>query len=242
MHCGFCLPTCPTYQLWGEEMDSPRGRIYLMNLAEKGEIGLDGPFTRAHRRLPGLHGLRDGVPVRACSTTGCWSRCARSSSATSPRTPDDRLFREAIFALFPYKRRLRAAALPGALYQQLRRVPAIAALAGKLPGRLGGDGVAAAAGVGARGVRPAARAHPGGRRPGAAGWRCCPGCVQDVFFHRVNEATVRVLAAEGYDVLVPRDQQCCGALELHAGREEQALAPGPARHRACSRPWTSTTW
>ena len=49
------------------------------------------------------------------------------------------------------------------------------------------------------------------------------GCVQDVFFHRVNEATVRVLAAEGYDVVVPRDQQCCGALEMHAGREEQAL-------------------
>src|SRR4029450_9181504 len=44
VHCGFCLPTCHTYQLWGEEMDSPRGRIYLMNLAEKGEISLDGPF------------------------------------------------------------------------------------------------------------------------------------------------------------------------------------------------------
>ena len=68
------------------------------------------------------------------------------------------------------------------------------------------------------------------------------GCVQDVFFHRVNEATVRVLAAEGYDVLVPRDQQCCGALELHAGREEQALAPGQAHHRRGSRRWTSTTW
>jgi glycolate oxidase iron-sulfur subunit len=50
------------------------------------------------------------------------------------------------------------------------------------------------------------------------------GCVQDVFFHRVNAATVRVLAAEGWDVLVPRDQQCCGALELHSGREEAALA------------------
>ena len=44
VHCGFCLPTCPTYELWGEEMDSPRGRIYLINLAEKGEIGLDGPL------------------------------------------------------------------------------------------------------------------------------------------------------------------------------------------------------
>ena len=50
VHCGFCLPTCPTYQLWGEEMDSPRGRIYLMDLAEKGEIALDGPVHQAHRR------------------------------------------------------------------------------------------------------------------------------------------------------------------------------------------------
>ena len=45
VHCGFCLPTCPTYALWGEEMDSPRGRIYLMNMAERGEIPLDGAFT-----------------------------------------------------------------------------------------------------------------------------------------------------------------------------------------------------
>jgi glycolate oxidase iron-sulfur subunit len=54
------------------------------------------------------------------------------------------------------------------------------------------------------------------------------GCVQDVFFHRVNEATVRVLAAEGCEVLAPRDQRCCGALELHAGREDPALARAKA--------------
>ena len=46
VHCGFCLPASPTYALWGEEMDSPRGRIYLMSLAEQGEIGLDGPFAQ----------------------------------------------------------------------------------------------------------------------------------------------------------------------------------------------------
>ena len=68
VHCGFCLPTCPTYVLWGEEMDSPRGRIYLMKEGLEGEP-LSDEMVVALRRLPRLHGLRDGLPVRACSTT-----------------------------------------------------------------------------------------------------------------------------------------------------------------------------
>ena len=90
------------------------------------------------------------------------------------RDRGDQLFRDAIFALFPYKRRLRAAALPGALYQKLRRIPAIAALAEKLPGRLGRDGVAAAAGDGARGVRDGCPCTPRPSAPAAAGSRCSP--------------------------------------------------------------------
>jgi glycolate oxidase iron-sulfur subunit len=136
VHCGFCLPTCPTYQLWGEEMDSPRGRIYLMNLAEKGEIGLEGPFQQHIDRCLGCMAC-----VTACPSGVQYDRLLESVrpqlERNVPRRPDDRLFREAIFALFPYKRRLRVAALPGALYQKLRRVPAIATLARKLPGRLG---------------------------------------------------------------------------------------------------------
>ena len=68
VHCGFCLPTCPTYVLWGEEMDSPRGRIYLMKEGLEGEPMTDSMVV-ALGRLPRLHGLRDRVPVRACSTT-----------------------------------------------------------------------------------------------------------------------------------------------------------------------------
>ena len=153
-----------------------------------------------------------------------------------PRAPSDRLFRDAIFALFPYKRRLRAAAAAG------RALPAAA------PGAGDRDAGRRSCPAGSRRWSRCCRRCRCARR--SPGCRCTPrpsarrrgrvallsGCVQDVFFHRVNEATVRVLAAEGYDVLVPRDQQCCGALELHAGREEPALAPGPAQDRGVRDP------
>jgi glycolate oxidase iron-sulfur subunit len=221
VHCGFCLPTCPTYQLWGEEMDSPRGRIYLMNLAEKGEITLDGALSEHIDACLGCMAC-----VTACPSGVQYDKLLESVRPQLERNVErdrgDRLFREAIFALFPYKRRLRAAALPGALYQKLRTIPAIAKLASALPGRL----AAVESLLPPVSVRDAFATLPvytpaaGPRRGRVA---LLSGCVQDVFFHRVNEATVRVLAAEGYDVLVPRDQQCCGALELHAGREAPAL-------------------
>ena len=222
VHCGFCLPTCPTYQLWGEEMDSPRGRIYLMDLASKGEIDLQGPFTEHIDRCLGCMAC-----VTACPSGVQYDRLLESVrpqiERNVPRETSDAGFRNLIFALFPYKRRLRAAAVPGALYQQLRRIPAVAKLAQKLPGRLG----AMESLLPPVSVREAFAKLPvftpavGERRARVA---LLSGCVQDVFFHRVNEATVRVLAAEGCDVLVPREQQCCGALELHAGREDSALA------------------
>jgi glycolate oxidase iron-sulfur subunit len=222
VHCGFCLPTCPTYQLWGEEMDSPRGRIYLMDLAAKGEIPIEGPFTEHIDRCLGCMAC-----VTACPSGVQYDRLLESVrpqiERNVEREPADRMFRDAIFALFPYKRRLRLAALPGALYQKLRMVPAIARLADRLPGRL----AAMESLLPPVSVREAFARLPeftpavGERRARVA---LLSGCVQDVFFHRVNEATVRVLAAEGCDVFVPRDQQCCGALELHAGREDSALA------------------
>jgi glycolate oxidase iron-sulfur subunit len=222
VHCGFCLPTCPTYQLWGEEMDSPRGRIYLMNLAEKGEIDLPGPFTEHIDRCLGCMAC-----VTACPSGVQYDRLLESVrpqiERNVPREKSDAWFRNAIFALFPYKRRLRAAAVPGALYQRLRRIPAVAKLASKLPGRLGAmESLLPPVSVREAFARlPVHTPAVGARRARVA---LLSGCVQDVFFHRVNVATVRVLAAEGCDVLVPREQQCCGALELHAGREDSALA------------------
>jgi glycolate oxidase iron-sulfur subunit len=222
VHCGFCLPTCPTYQLWGEEMDSPRGRIYLMDLAEKGEISLQGSFTEHIDQCLGCMAC-----VTACPSGVQYDRLLESVrpqiERNVERKKNDKLFREAIFALFPYKRRLRAAAVPGALYQRLRKVPAVAKLAAKLPGRLGAmESLLPPVSLREAFARlPVHTPAVGERRARVA---LLSGCVQDVFFHRVNEATVRVLAAEGCEVLVPREQQCCGALELHAGREANALA------------------
>ncbi|MDF2979692.1 MAG: protein of unknown function cysteine-rich region domain protein [Actinomycetospora sp.] len=223
VHCGFCLPTCPTYALWGEEMDSPRGRIYLMEMAEKGEIPLEGAFTTHIDRCLGCMAC-----VTACPSGVQYDRLLE---ATRPqiernvrRSASDRWFREAIFALFPYKRRLRAASLVGALYQKLRPKSTEMLLA-KVPDRFGRL-VAMESLLPPVNVRQAFRRMPErtpavGERRGRVG--LLTGCVQDVFFHPVNEATARVLAAEGWDVIAPREQACCGALGLHAGREAEAI-------------------
>ncbi|OQO90907.1 glycolate oxidase iron-sulfur subunit [Saccharomonospora piscinae] len=218
VHCGFCLPTCPTYQLWGEEMDSPRGRIYLMDLAERGEIELAGAFTEHIDACLGC---------MAC-VTSCPSgvQYDRLLEATRPqierhveRKTSDRLFRDAIFALFPYRRRLRAAAVLGLAYQK-SGLPRL--LERVLPARLR----ATQALLPPVRLREAFAALPRRVRPSGPVRRrvaLLSGCVQDVFFHEVNAATQRVLAAEGCEVLTPRRQGCCGALGLHAGREDHAV-------------------
>jgi glycolate oxidase iron-sulfur subunit len=203
-------------------MDSPRGRIYLMDLASKGEIGLQGAFTEHIDACLGCMAC-----VTACPSGVQYDKLLESVRPQVERNVrrdrSDRLFREAIFALFPYKRRLRAAALPGALYQRLREVPGGPGARAEAAGRLAAmESLLPPVSVkDAFATLPVFTPAAGPRRGRVA---LLTGCVQDVFFHRVNAATVRVLAAEGHDVLVPRDQQCCGALELHAGREDPALA------------------
>jgi glycolate oxidase iron-sulfur subunit len=228
VHCGFCLPTCPTYALWGEEMDSPRGRIYLMEMAEKGEIPLEGAFTTHMDRCLGCMAC-----VTACPSGVQYDRLLEATrpqiERNVPRPRADKLFREAIFTLFPYKRRLRAASLGGALYQKLRpkrmdallaklprRFERLVAMESLLPPVSVRDAFARTPAV-----TPARTTSEHPVRRGRIGM--LTGCVQDVFFHQVNLATTRVLAAEGYDVVAPREQACCGALGLHAGREQESI-------------------
>jgi glycolate oxidase iron-sulfur subunit len=133
--------------------------------------------------------------------------------------------REAIFAVFPYPRRLRALTAPLRIAQRtgLDRLIARSGFAGR---------VSPAADAALRIAPASARPFPAGRFPErvpALGERravvgMLTGCVQSVFFPRVNAATARVLAAEGCDVVIPRDQGCCGALSLHSGRAREAAA------------------
>ena len=178
VHCGFCLPTCPTYTLWGEEMDSPRGRIYLMKLGKEGAVPLDDTYVQHFDACLGC---------MAC-VTACPSgvRYDELIEAVRPqlernyrRSLADRLLRGMIFQLFPYPTRLRAAAVGGALYQRaggryllersgLRKLlPAQLRAVEELmpPARLRGLTRRLPAFTPAQGTPAAARRHAGGMRP-----------------------------------------------------------------------------
>jgi glycolate oxidase iron-sulfur subunit len=230
VHCGFCLPACPTYQLWGEEMDSPRGRIHLITqILDTGE-GSAAAATHFDRCL----GCMACVP--ACPSGVRYDRLIEAARTWAgdeqgpaprllpPRSRRDRAMRAAIFATFPYPRRLRMLLAPLRAAQRtgLDRL----ALRSSLLGRLAPEAAAALA-VAPGPAGRAGRALPGrvpARGPRRAVVGMLTGCVQSVFFPAVNGATARVLAAEGCDVVIPPEQGCCGALSLHSGRRSEAAA------------------
>jgi glycolate oxidase iron-sulfur subunit len=223
VHCGFCLPACPTYVLWGEEMDSPRGRIYMMKKSAQGEAPLDQRF--------GLH-MDNCLGCMACMTA-CpsgvqYNKLIEDTRAqverNIPRSTSDSLFRKLLFATFPYVRRLRLLALPMLIYQRtgLQKLLRASGLLRLLPKRLFQmEALLPRVPVGFMHGLPAkvSPATAPRRRVGMLS-----GCVQQVFFQHVNQATARVLAAEGCEVIIPQAQECCGALMLHSGLDEQASA------------------
>jgi len=217
VHCGFCLPTCPTYSIWGEEMDSPRGRIYLMESGLKGEPMTDTMVGHFDACLGCM------ACVTACPSGVQYDKLIEATRAQverrHERTRREKLLRAMIFALFPYPQRLRILRGPLRAYQRtglervlrrrgiLDRTPRLAALESLTP-RLG------------RNVRIPARSPAARPQRGVVGMLL--GCVQREFFPDVNAATVRVLQAEGCEVVVPKGQGCCGALSMHNGREQEA--------------------
>jgi glycolate oxidase iron-sulfur subunit len=230
VHCGFCLPTCPTYALWGEEMDSPRGRLYLMKAALEGRTAMVPSFVEHFDACLGCMAC-----VTACPSGVQYAPLIEATRGQIERrfkrSRADRLFRSLIFALFPFPGRLRIALLPLALFGWL--IPAGARRSDKpvprtsapsdLRGRLRAM-LALAPKVTWRSLftsLPERTPARGQRRTTVA---LLTGCVQRVIFPHVNQATVNVLAAEGCDVVAPADQGCCGALALHAGRLDDARA------------------
>lgn len=217
VHCGFCLPTCPTYVLWDEEVDSPRGRILLMRAAhEEGE-----ELTAAHVDAWD-HCLGCMACVTACPSGVRYDLLIEDTRAQVERNWErslpDRIWRGALFELFPHPGRLRALAPLAAagralgaerLAARFPRMRELVRLTPRTPLR-------------ATWRRLPERTAAHGARRGRVGF--VQGCVQRVFFGGVNAATVAVLSAEGFDVFAPRLPRCCGALQLHTGDAEPARA------------------
>ena len=208
VHCGFCLPTCPTYVLWREEMDSPRGRIQLMEQTAQGTLRLSPTVVEHFDRCLGCMACVSSCPSGVRYDLLIEETRARVEDE-HPRPRGERLQRRLLFATLPHPRRMRTA---------LRLAP----LARRLPAP--------------RWARPMLDLAPAWRstaRPPAVTPACVEstqspravglltGCVQSVLFGDVNVATARVLAAAGYEVHAPA-QGCCGALSQHAGRARES--------------------
>jgi glycolate oxidase iron-sulfur subunit len=216
VHCGICLPHCPTYQVLGEEMDSPRGRLYLMRAVAEGRLETTPAYTRHLDLCLGCRACETACPAGV--PFGSLLETARIDVARRGRP---RLLTSLLFALLPYPDRLTpllglaAFARRSGLNRLLRstgllarfpRLAAMEALLGDIPA-----------------AQPLPEKMPArGTARGRVG--LLTGCVQRHLFPDVNRDTARLLNLAGYDVVIPRAQGCCGALELHAGRVEEVRA------------------
>ncbi|MGL6278361.1 MAG: (Fe-S)-binding protein [Gaiella sp.] len=206
VHCGFCLPSCPTYVLWQEEMDSPRGRIQLMEHHVAGGGALPAVVVEHVDRCLGCLACVSSCPSGVRYDLLIEETRARVEEA-HPRTRAERLQRRVLFATLPHPRRMALA---------LRLAPLGRALPSPAWAR---PMLELAVGWRSHSQAPAHTPAAGDATRGRVG--LLTGCVQQVMFGDVNAATARVLAAAGYDVVAPR-QSCCGALSAHAGRAEEA--------------------
>jgi len=208
VHCGFCLPTCPTYVVLGEEMNSPRGRILLMKGVLENELTLEqaNPY------------LDPCLGCVAC-VTACPSGVEYGDLITSFRMKAekergrgavDRAFRRLVLETLPYPARFRAAATLGRFAKPFKSL---------LPGRLKGMLELLPDHLPKSEPLPEVTPAQGERRARVA---LLAGCAQQVLAPDINAATLRVLAKNGVEVVVPQNQGCCGALAAHTGVEGQA--------------------
>ena len=214
VHCGICLPVCPTYRTLGEEMDSPRGRVYLMRAVAEGRLDVTDTYTRHLDLCLGCRACETACPAGV--PFGSLLETARADIERAGRPLRRRLMDAFVFSVFPHPHRLAIVLGLVRRYRRwglqalvrraglLRRFPRLAAMDALLP-RVPRTDSALPEFLAAR-----------GRARGRVA--LLVGCVQRYLFADVNLDTMRLLAAAGWDVLAPRGQGCCGALELHAGR------------------------
>src|SRR5712691_6531538 len=220
VHCGFCLPSCPTYLLWGEEVDSPRGRIYLMKAAVEGRTPITDSFVRHFDACLGCMAC-----VTACPSGVQYGPLIERTRAQIERhfkrPLGERLFRSILFAILPYPSRLRLAMAPLAIAGPMLRALERSGVLNVLPRRVRSL-IAVAPQPSLGSLMTHAREHTPAIGPSRLKAGVLTGCVQRLAFAGVNQATIDVLAAEGCTVEAPGAQGCCGALALHAGNIDQA--------------------
>ncbi|WP_186583873.1 (Fe-S)-binding protein [Synechococcus sp. MEDNS5] len=221
VHCGFCLPTCASYRVLGTEMDSPRGRIHTLKAIEAGELVLDATVASHFDSCLGCFAC-----VTACPSGVRYDQLIEATrpklNTAELRSPWQQTFRQLLLAVLPYPNRLRALLQPlrayagGPLQTLIRRSglvrllgPQLEAMEALLP-PLAPEGFKDHFAE----VNPAT-----GQRRGRVG--LVLGCVQRCFDPQVNAATLAVLQANGFEVVIPADQGCCGAVSHHQGQMEQ---------------------
>lgn len=219
VHCGFCLPVCPTYVLWHEEMDSPRGRIYLMKMAREGSAQMTSEWVGHFDSCLGCVAC-----MTACPSGVDYGKLIEATRAQIERnyrrSPGERLHRRLLFETLIKPGRLQFLRWPLLAFQKtgLRALLRRSGLLNLLPQSLSAM-EALLPPLSPHDTLPEITPAKGQRRKRVG---LVLGCVQRVFFSQVNAATARVLSAEGYEVVAPREQPCCGALLTHAGEEQQA--------------------
>ncbi len=218
VHCGLCLPSCPTYRVLGSEMDSPRGRIYLMRAFDEGRARITPSFEQHMFRC---------LDCRACETA-CPSgvHFGEMMEVMRGRITDHHapnwMTRFVLRHVFPFPWRIHAASRMLQLYRQsglqefVRSTGLLQAIA---PAAAKAESLMPEVDM-QSGVTADSFHHAEGRRCGTVA--LFTGCVMNSMLGSINRSTVRLLTAAGYDVVVPGEQICCGALANHAGLRDTA--------------------
>jgi len=220
VHCGFCLPVCPTYVLWGEEMDSPRGRIYLMKRADDGGATINEEWVKHFDACLGCVACMTACPSGV--DYGKLIEATRAQIERRYRRPAiQRLLKARLLRTLTHPDLLSVLLWPVRLYQRsgLQAMARKTGLLDLLPQQMKAA-EALLPPLPTNSAVPEVIPAQGARRLRVG---MLSGCVQRVFFPQVNAATARLFSAEGCEVVTPREQGCCGALLVHSGEEAGAL-------------------